>query len=49
LTNPCCSNKAQSCRPEKIFSLPNGYLEPGHEHLVVHSALDFRSISRFKE
>jgi hypothetical protein len=23
--------KAQSCRPEKILSLPNGNLDPGHD------------------
>ena len=48
-TKPCCSNKAQSCRPEKTLSLPNGDLKPGHEHLVVHATLDFRRVSRFEK
>ncbi len=49
LTNPCCSKTAQSCRPEKIFSLPNSHLKPGHEYLAVHAALDLRSVGRFEE
>ena len=49
LTNPCCSKTAQSCRPEKILSLPNGDLKPGHEHLAVHAALDLRRVGRFEE
>jgi hypothetical protein len=33
----------------KIFSLPNSHLKPRNEHLVVHAALNFRSVGRFKE